>query len=215
VRSEVAISLATVGVDGVSAEQIEALDRFRQLLVKWQQVQNLVSRETIDQFWDRHIADSLQLMHYLPEDTKTILDVGSGGGFPAIPLAIICSNREIDFILVESNSRKVAFLRAVSRALDLRVQVTDTRIEDYVSRETMKPDVITARAVASLTQLLHWTAPAWGSETRALFLKGREHVEELTESHGRWVYNVIQHMSRTEPSGVVLEISNLRQIADL
>lgn len=191
---------------------IEDLEEFRKLLVKWQRIQNLVSRETLDQFWTRHIADSLQLLSYFPDNAKTILDVGSGGGLPSIPLAIALKETETKFILVEANSRKVAFLRAVARDLGLNLKVFDSRIEEFVSRETVKPEIITARALAPLVNLLEYIKPVWGENTRAYFHKGREHVEELSESHVRWHYDVVTRPSLIDRSGVVLEIANLRSI---
>lgn len=180
------------------------------LLVKWQRVQNLVSRETLGQFWDRHVADSLQILNYLPDDTKTIVDLGSGGGFPALPMAIALKDTPTQFILVESNSRKVAFLRAVARELDLPVQILDKRIDEIVSRETGVVDVITARALADFDKLCGFSYPLWSPKTRALFHKGREYVEEVTESGACWSHDVIIHPSVVDRTGVVLELKNLR-----
>jgi len=191
-------------------ELIADLKNFEVLLRKWQKVQNLVSRETLDEFWLRHIADSLQLANYIPDSANNIVDFGSGGGFPAIPLAIVLKRSEMEFILIESNSRKVAFLRAVARELGLKLRVKDIRIEDFVSDAGFKPDIITARALAPLTELLRYSYPLCGSKTRFLFQKGREHVEELAKADGGWDYNVVVNKSVTDGSGVVLEISDLR-----
>jgi len=180
------------------------------LLLKWQKVQNLVSRETLDQIWDRHIADSLQLVNLIQPTAKKIVDLGSGGGFPALPLAIALKGQEVHFTLVEANSRKVAFLRAVARELGLNLKVVDERIDSFVSRETSPIDLITARALASLDQLCAFSHPIWTANTRALFHKGREHVEEITESDARWQYDVVKHPSIVDQTGVILEISNLR-----
>lgn len=186
------------------------LEKLQELLIKWQRVQNLVSRETLDSFWDRHVADSLQLLNYFPDSAAIILDLGSGGGFPALPLAIALKDRDIDFILIESNSRKVAFLRAVARELQLKVRVFDKRIGDIVSRETGVVDVITARALASLDKLCDFCFPLWSDDTRALFHKGREHVEEIAESSARWHHDVVIHPSNLERTGVILEMTHLR-----
>jgi len=202
-------------VSGVEFERslqslADDFSKFQQLLIKWQQIQNLVSRETLDLFWTRHVADSLQILNYTSREESFYLDIGSGGGFPAIPLAIALKESGASFVLVESNSRKVAFLRAVARELELNLKVVDERIENFVSRETVAPQVITARAVAPLDELLDYAHPAWGEETRAFFHKGREHVEELAESHIRWHFNVVIRPSLIDQSGVVLEIANLR-----
>src|SRR5687768_8121441 len=142
--------LANVAVD---------LDSYAQLLRKWQTVQNLVSRETLDEVWSRHFADSLQVLPLLNATDRTFLDLGSGGGFPALPLAIALKGSPHHFTLIEPNGRKVSFLRTVARELGLLVSVESARSDQIDSRETPVPDVITARALASLPQLCSWMAP--------------------------------------------------------
>jgi 16S rRNA (guanine527-N7)-methyltransferase len=191
-------------VDDVASD----LESFAQLLGRWQRVQNLVSRETLADVWTRHIADSLQLLKYTAGATR-VLDLGSGGGFPAVPMAIAIKSGEVEFVLVEPNARKASFLRAAARDLKLDLRVETARAEDMVPRETF-PDVITSRALAPLGQLLRLALPFFGSKTRAILHKGREHVEELAESAALWHYDVIAHKSDTDPSSVLLEIWNLR-----
>ncbi|MFD2647829.1 16S rRNA (guanine(527)-N(7))-methyltransferase RsmG [Devosia albogilva] len=193
-----------------SASFIEAdLQAYAELLNRWQSVQNLVSRETLSALWERHFADSLQLLPLLHSTDKIFRDLGSGGGFPALPLAIACKGDGRHFHLVEPTARKVSFLRTVARELDLSVTVHGSRIEQLDSRET--PDVITSRALASLPQLCSWMAPFFGSKTRALLHKGKEHGEEVREARAQWDFDVVEHRSDTDPAGVVLEISNLRE----
>lgn len=192
-----------------SADLAKDLESFAQLLAKWQRIQNLVSRET-DDLWTRHIADSLQLLEHVPLLAGRILDLGSGGGFPAIPLAIALRDRGTSFLLAESNARKAAFLRAAARELGLHVTVETARVEDIAPRET---SVITSRALAELPVLLGFAAPWFGDKTRALFHKGREHGDELDKSRALWHFDVIVHPSDTDASGVILEITNLRAIA--
>jgi len=184
-------------------------EKFQQILRKWQKVQNLVSRETLDRFWQRHVADSLQLLGNIKQSDRLIVDFGSGGGFPAIPLAIALKNSDVEFILVEANSRKVAFLRALKRELGLNIVVRDVRIDDFKLPENVKPDVITARALANLDGLLAFSQPHWGKNTRALFLKGKEYAEELEKARIRWRFNVLIIENIIDDSGVLLEISNL------
>lgn len=185
-----------------------------QLLEKWQKVQNLVSRETLGDFWTRHVADSLQLVKWMPDQAPHVVDLGSGGGFPALPLAICFKDTGAKFTLVESNSRKVAFLRAVTRELKLPVHVLDKRIDSIVSRETGQVDVFTARALAPLSKLCGFIHPLWSPQSRALFHKGREHVEESRESDAYWHHDVLKHKSAVDPQGVVIELTSLRQKKD-
>src|SRR6185312_2011558 len=109
--------------------------------------------ETLTELWSRHIADSLQVLKLLSGDDRAFLDLGSGGGFPAIPLAIALRGTGKTFLLVEPNARKASFLRTVARELDLAVTVEARRSEEIDSRETISPDVITSRALASLVTL--------------------------------------------------------------
>lgn len=186
------------------------LESYAQLLRKWQAVQNLVSRETLDQVWSRHFADSLQVLPLLHTDDHAFLDFGSGGGLPALPLAIALKSPNHHFTLIEPNGRKVSFLRTVARELGLVVTVEGSRSDQIDSRETVPPDVITSRALASLPQLCNWIKPFFAPQTRAILHKGREHVEELAETATRWDYDVLVTQSDTDASGVLLTLTNLR-----
>ncbi len=119
----------SVGISILSDLYKADLEKYKKLLIKWQKVQNLVSRETLDDIWHRHFDDSLQILEYFPENTSIILDIGSGGGFPAVPLAIAMRGKSAAFHLVEANRRKVSFLRAVSRELDLGLSVHGKRVD--------------------------------------------------------------------------------------
>ena len=185
------------------------LESYANLLRKWQGVQNLVSRETLTSLWTRHFADSLQALALLRESDQEVLDFGSGGGFPALPMAIASKGLDRHFTLIEPTARKVSFLRTVARELDLAVTVIGRRSDQIDSRETPVPDVLTSRALAALPQLCAWMEPFFGPESRAILHKGREHVEEIRESSAHWDYDVLIHPSSTDPGGVILEITNL------
>lgn len=185
------------------------LESYANLLRKWQAVQNLVSRETLGQVWQRHFADSLQVLALTGAGDQLFLDFGSGGGFPALPMAIGSKGTDRKFVLIEPTARKVSFLRTVARELNLNVTVIGRRSDEIDSRETGVPDVITSRALAAMPQLCAWMAPFFGPQTRALLHKGREHVEELRESGALWHHDVLIDKSATDPSGVILTIRNL------
>lgn len=185
------------------------LERFQHLLVKWQSAQNLVSRETLHEFWTRHVADSLQLLEHLPKAPGAIFDLGSGGGFPALPLAIAGKGGQSSFVLFESNQRKVAFLRAVIRELDLGAKVRAERIEAADSRETGLAEVITARALAPLDRLLALSAPLLRPYGKMIFLKGRDYRDELDVAGADWRFDVLIFPSATDPDGTILVIDRL------
>jgi 16S rRNA (guanine527-N7)-methyltransferase len=186
------------------------LERYAQLLRKWQPVQNLVSRETLDELWSRHFVDSLQILRLLTVDDLEFLDFGSGGGFPALPLAIALKGKARHFTLVEPNSRKVSFLRTVARELQLNATSLLTRSDQMTADAVPNANVITSRALASLPQLCAWMAPFFRPQTRAILHKGREHVDELAETVPFWNFDVLLTKSDTDPSGVLLTLQNLR-----
>lgn len=193
------------------------LESFAQLLRKWNAVQNLVSRETENDLWSRHILDSLQVLPLLHSGDERLLDVGSGGGLPALPMAIALKGGPARLTLVEPIGKKVAFLRQVIRELELPAQVHAGRTDSFDSRETPSNpsrtdfDVITSRALAALPMLLELIHPFFGPETRAILHKGRDHAVEVEESRLAWDFDVIITKSATDEAGVLLEISNLRR----
>ena len=141
---------------------------------------------------------------------RSFIDLGSGGGFPALPLAIALKGTAAKFRLVEPTTKKAAYLRTVIRELDLSAVVDTRRAEEIDSRETGPIDVVTSRALAALPMLCGLAAPFFGPETRAIFHKGREHVEELRETRLAWDVDVLLTNSVTDKAGVLLQLSNLR-----
>ena len=184
------------------------LEIYAALLRKWNAVQNLVSRETLDELWPRHIEDSLQLLPLLRLTDMSVLDIGSGGGFPAIPLAIASRETGRRFTLLEPVTKKSAFLRTVARELDLAVTVYAVRAEDRDSRETY--DAITSRALAALPHLLAISARFLRPEGHMLMPKGMNYRRELDAASALYDFDVIAHPSRTDPGAAILEISKLR-----
>lgn len=187
------------------------LDALDALLRRWQAAQNLVSRETLSQLWERHVVDSLQLLPLLGSAT-TIVDLGSGGGFPALPLAIARKGGPQRFVLIEPNSKKVSFLRAAIRQFELGAEVIGRRSAEVVPATLPPVDLVTSRALARLDVLLGMAEPFWRPGTRALFHKGGEHAEELDECSPHWQFDVLEHQSMTHADGVILEITNLRRL---
>jgi 16S rRNA (guanine527-N7)-methyltransferase len=184
------------------------LERFAALLRKWNAVQNLVSRETIDELWPRHIEDSLQLMKLLRDFDYRIIDLGSGGGFPAIPMAIASRETNRQFTLVEPIAKKASFLRTAARELNLPLTVLAQRAEQIDSRETF--DLITSRALAPLGELLALAQPLVAPSGHLLLHKGRNYRQELDAATANFHFDVVVHPSESDPEGVILEITNLR-----
>ncbi|MBP5343501.1 MAG: 16S rRNA (guanine(527)-N(7))-methyltransferase RsmG [Alphaproteobacteria bacterium] len=152
--------------------------KYQQILLEWQKKVNLISNSTINDIWQRHIMDSAQLYPLIPSKAKILLDVGSGAGFPGIVLAIL--NKTLNgplkqVFLVESDLKKSLFLQEVNRQLGLNVEVLPKRMESV----DIAPDVITARAVAAVPELLKLVDKNVSRETLMLFLKGKNVDKEL------------------------------------
>jgi len=183
---------------GVSRETLARLEAYADLLRRWSGTINLVGRDTLDDLWRRHFLDSAQLLEYVPPGAASLVDLGSGAGFPGLVLAVLGVP---GVELIEADSRKVSFLREAAR-------VTDTRIAIHARRSEAVPahpvDLVTARACAPLDRLLPLAERFIGSDTRCLFLKGARVEEELTALREAWTMAASCHRSRTDPRGVVL-----------
>ncbi|MEO5335423.1 MAG: 16S rRNA (guanine(527)-N(7))-methyltransferase RsmG [Magnetospirillum sp. WYHS-4] len=183
---------------------LNRLRTYADLLVKWQKRINLVGASTLDDLWRRHMLDSAQLLSYLPPTTQAILDIGSGAGFPGLVLAILGPAM---VHLVDSDTRKCAFLREAIRLTGAKATVHHGRIETLGLPGPI--DVVTARALAPLSILLQYGQPFLRPTTICLFLKGRSVQDELTESRKTWNMTANQYPSLTDASGVILSLERI------
>ena len=188
----------------VSRETIDKFQAYLTLLEKWQRRINLVANSTLADAWQRHILDSGQLVAYYPPQTRHILDVGSGAGFPGLVLAIMGG---VTVDLVESDQRKAVFLSTVIRELGLPAKVHNQRIENMPN---LNPDVITARALAPVPKLLNLIETQLSFSCVCLFLKGASVEDELTNLQSYSTMIPTTHPSLSGPTGVVLELKNSR-----
>ncbi|WP_455476099.1 16S rRNA (guanine(527)-N(7))-methyltransferase RsmG [Bartonella sp. B17] len=195
-------------IPSVSRETMEDLIQFETLIMQWNKHINLVSSTTIPVLWTRHILDSAQIYPF-HSDLFHWCDLGSGGGFPAIVIAIFMKEKKTGHIdLVESNGKKIAFLRTVIAQLNLPATVHYCRIED-VYQKIKTPDVITARGLASLDDLLELIFPFFTQKTIALLQKGRDYSIEIANASANWQFNLIKYKSKIDENSVILEISHL------
>lgn len=197
--------LAFQRLTGVSRETLDRLEIYAGTLRKWQAAINLVSRDSLGDLWRRHFLDSAQLLPLLPRNARVLIDLGSGAGFPGLVLAVL-GVPEVH--LVESDSRKCAFLRETARLLGVVVQVHNQRIEEI---PPMAADVVTARALASLADLLDLAERFLAPHSICVFLKGRGVDEELTEARERWNMTAMRQPSASDPSGTILRLEHLRR----
>jgi len=188
--------------------KIEEFQAWKDLLDRWNEKINLVSKAAIGDFWTRHALDSWQLWPLVPENTQSILDLGSGAGFPGLALAIGCKRAGQGHVtLAESAGKKANFLRTVIRELDLPAKVWADRAEKMPPQSF---DLISARAFAPLPRLLTYAQPFWGQGTQALLLKGEKVHDELTQASESWIYHVYEFPSQSDSQGVILQISELQ-----
>lgn len=193
----------------VSRETMERLEAYASLLEKWNPRINLVSRATIAELWTRHIVDSAQIFELGPDKAQHWVDIGSGGGFPGLVIAIIAKELrpEMKITLVESDQRKCAFLRTVSRETGCKVEVHAKRIEEI---ETLKADVLSARALADLSLLLDFATLHLASDGICLFPKGVTWEKEVENARDSWSFNVVTSKSETQDDAVILRIDEIK-----
>lgn len=191
----------------VSREIVDRLDSYVELLLRWQKTTQLVGENTIPTLWTRHIADSLQLLDLAPE-AKVWADLGSGAGLPGLVIACALAGRPGARVhLIESQAKKAAFLREAVRALGLPAMVHAERIEAVVDALSEPVQVVTARALSPLGQLLVYAHPLLKKGAKGLFLKGQDVDVELTEAARYWNMQHSLAPSRTSPNSVIVVVS--------
>jgi 16S rRNA (guanine527-N7)-methyltransferase len=193
--------------DHVSRETQTALERFADLLTRWNRTINLISRREEPFLWERHIADSLELAALMRPPPDRAIDLGSGAGFPGLILALATGVR---FELIEADQRRAAFLREAARVTAAPAHVHAVRIE----RAVLAPaKLITARALAPLPKLLGLAAPLLAPAGVCLFRKGAQAQAELTDAAREWHMQADRIASRIRPHACILRISNLSRVA--
>jgi 16S rRNA (guanine527-N7)-methyltransferase len=190
----------------VSRETLERLERYAALLRRWQRAVNLVSAGTLPDLWRRHMLDSAQLLELVPRRPCRLADLGSGAGFPGLVLAIMGVG-EVE--LIESDARKCAFLREAIRVTGAAAKVYQGRLEQVPGGGF---DVVTARALAPLGELLGYAQTLLAPGGVALLLKGRRLEEELTEARKAWKMILERFASASEPGGSILRVREIIRV---
>ena len=194
----------------VSRETMQRLRDFIPVLEKWNAAINLISKSTVDQIWTRHVLDSVQVFNHGAMATRWA-DLGSGGGFPGIVVAILAAEKAPDMrvILIESDQRKAAFLRQASLSLGLSTEVITDRIE---ALSPLSADVVSARALAPLPQLCGFAKTHLAQNGAAIFLKGKTSATEIADARKDWNFSLECHTSMTDPSAVVLVLKGISNV---
>jgi 16S rRNA (guanine527-N7)-methyltransferase len=194
----------------VSRETFVQLEHFVDLVKKWTPKINLISKASVPVLWQRHIADSMQVFDLAPPNGLWV-DLGSGGGFPAIVAAIMSKGggNYHQFILIESDQRKCAFLRTAVRELELNAMVRAERAE-FV--EPLSADILTARALTDLTGLLSFADRHLAAGGTALFSKGENWLKEHEAAQAVWSYSCENITSTTNAAAAVLRIQDIVRV---
>jgi 16S rRNA (guanine527-N7)-methyltransferase len=189
---------------GVSRETLARLKAYADLLTDWNARHNLVAKSTLPDLWRRHVWDSAQLAPMIPQTAQTLADLGSGAGFPGLVLAVL--RPDLAVTLHEATTKKCAFLQAAADRMGITVAIQNARLED---RPPQAFDVVTARALAPLPQLLGYAHSFVWPNSVCLFLKGQNVGSELTEATKYWNMKVSQVPSQTDPSGAIVTVREL------
>jgi 16S rRNA (guanine527-N7)-methyltransferase len=193
-------------VADVSRETLARLEAYVTLLREWNARQNLVSKSSLEDVWQRHVWDSAQLLPFVPNSARTLADLGSGAGFPALVIAAL--RPDIRVSLFESIAKKCRFLAEAAQVLQVEVDIRNARIEEGTPEGF---DAVTARACAPLDHLLGYARRFQSPNTVNLFLKGQDVEAELKEATKSWKMEVVKHPSRSG-SGTILEIRKLAHV---
>lgn len=192
----------------VSHETVEQLKIYHSLLIEWQAKFNLVSKSSLQDAVTRHFEDSVQLFSFVPENAQSLIDFGSGAGFPAMVLAIVAKEKTpyLKVTMVESIKKKTLYLNEVAKKTSSDVCIINDRIENLPPK---KYDVITSRAMTSLKDLLAYSFRFCKKNTVCIFPKGKNYSQELFEAHKLWHFKCDIYPSKVSDEGKILIITNI------
>lgn len=195
----------------VSRETISRLERFEEILLKWNPKINLVSKASLENLWQRHIVDSVQVFTSIKDPGDSWVDIGSGGGFPGIVVAIMAAEYfpKTKVTLIESDQRKSAFLRTAARECGVPVTVLSQRIEQATPQNA---HILSARALAELDTLLEFSEQHLAKDGMAVFPKGASWKKEVDKAAERWSFDVEPITSLTETEAVILKIKGVVRV---
>jgi 16S rRNA (guanine527-N7)-methyltransferase len=192
----------------VSRETLGKLEAFAERVQRWNSAVNLIARSTAADVWSRHIVDSAQLFRFCSPEAKLWLDLGSGGGFPGLVIALLAKEQApaLRVALVESDKRKAAFLQQAASALQVDCAVHCARIESLAPQVA---DVVSARALASLDQLMAYAARHCTTGGLGIFPKGENFAEEVATARQSWRFDIETHESAVKSGAALLLVRNI------
>jgi len=195
----------------VSRETIASLKKYENELIEANKVLNLIGNSTINQIWTRHFLDSVQVIDFVDKNDKTLIDMGSGAGFPGLVLAIVLKDRKIPLKvkLLEKSKKKINFLKKIINELHLNVEIINKNIFEYPKKLT--EGVFVARAFKPLKiilPLIHNKAENW---KKIFIFLGKTGKSELLQASKSWDIEYKQRVSITSGDSTVIEINKLKK----
>jgi len=195
----------------VSRETITSLKKYEEMLIKANESLNLIGKSTIPQLWIRHYLDSAQVIDFIDKNTNSMIDIGTGAGFPGLVLAILSKDRNmgINIKLVEKSKKKTKFLEKVNDELKLNVKIFNENI--FEDKKKIVDDLIIARAFKPLQiilELIHKKAENW---KKIFIFLGKSGKQELLQASKSWDIEYKQRMSVTSSDSLIIEISELKK----
>ena len=195
----------------VSRETIEILKKYEEMLIKENEKLNLIGKSTINSIWERHFMDSCQVIDFIDKNDKSLIDIGSGAGFPGLAIAIIARERNMSLKtrLIDKSPKKVKFLKKISKELNLNVDVVSANI--FAEIDKARGDVIVARAFKPLKiilELIHKIDESW---KKTFVFLGKSGHEELHHASKIWDLKYKQRVSVTSNDSIVIEVNKLNR----
>ena len=184
--------------------QVDKLDFYLSSIIKHNKHTNLVGKSTIENIWDRHVLDCLQLTEHISNKKLKILDLGTGAGLPGVLLSVVGYQR---VLMVDSIKKKTDFVRKIIKELSLTAKIQNKRIE---KPPTSQHDIIVSRALAPLVKLLTYARMYSNKNTTSLFLKGRNVISEIDIAAKVYFFEYKKIKSLSSYDGCILKVNNIK-----
>ena len=194
----------------VSRETITSLVKYENYLIKSNKTLNLIGKSTINEIWLRHFLDSSQVIDFIDKNTSSLIDLGSGAGFPGLIIAILSKDRKIHLKvkLIEKSPKKASFLREIVNYLNLNVEVLN--INALTHAKKLEADLIVARAFKPLKIILQFLDKNTENWKKVFLFLGKTGQDELLQASKSWDIKYKQRMSVTSSDSLVIEINKLK-----
>ena len=195
----------------VSRETITSLVKYENYLIKSNKTLNLIGKSTINKIWVRHFLDSAQVIDFIDKNTCSLIDLGSGAGFPGLIIAILAKDRKIRLKvkLIEKSTKKALFLREIVNYLNLNVEVLN--INALTHAKKLEADLIVARAFKPLKIILRFLDKNTKNWKKVFLFLGKTGQNELLQASKSWDIKYKQRMSLTSSDSIVIEINKLKK----